>query len=294
MKYDFRVRKKDGKLYIKEKKISKKIIIISGILILLGAITYGILIFKYGERNLEYKYGAEYGFGSNKLAAVVGVKDKDNLTDITIPNKVFKGFRFYEVRLIANNAFENCYNLKNITISDGLGMIDDYAFANCTSLENVNIEANLSTIGHYAFSNCSSLKNITIPDCAIGEGYPLFEKCNNLENIHIRKTQDVVNLYDKNGVLYSCGDLVCYPAGKVDEYYIVESGTKIIFEPAFNNCKNLKSIRIPSSVERIDEGTFKGCNNLTDIYFDGYLTKNEKWNNEWLGCSATIHWDNQD
>ena len=70
------------------------------------------------RKNLEYKYGAEYGFGSNNLAAVVGVKDKDNLTGITIPNKVFKGLRFYEVCIIASNAFEDCHNLKNVTISN--------------------------------------------------------------------------------------------------------------------------------------------------------------------------------
>lgn len=97
---------------------SKKLILVLGLLLLIGAIVYGVLVLRYGEKNLEYKYGAEYGFGSNDLAAVVGVKDKDNLTDITIPNKVFKGFRFYEVRIIASNAFENCHALKNVTISN--------------------------------------------------------------------------------------------------------------------------------------------------------------------------------
>lgn len=46
---------------------------------------YGILLFKYGEKSIEYSYGAEYGFENNNLVAVVGVKERYKQT---IYNKI--------------------------------------------------------------------------------------------------------------------------------------------------------------------------------------------------------------
>ena len=100
-------------------------------------------------------------------------------------------------------------------------------------------------------------------------------------------------MYDRNGVFYSYRYLVCYPDAKKDKEYTVENDTRAILNYAFRDCKNLKIVRIPNSVEEIAKDTFKGCDNLTDIYFEGYSSKNEEWNNEYLGCSATIHWENE-
>jgi hypothetical protein len=37
----------------------------------------------------------------------------------------------------------------------------------------------------------------------------------------------------------------------------------------FASCSRLRSIRIPSSVQRISEGSFRGCKSLSTVTFEG-------------------------
>ena len=43
----------------------------------------------------------------------------------------------------------------------------------------------------------------------------------------------------------------------------------VITDYAFYYCKNLKSITIPKNIKKIESAAFRGCNNLTDVYYDG-------------------------
>ena len=63
-----------------------------------------------------------------------------------------------------NNAFENCNNLTSITIPDTVREIGIYAFKNCSKLESITIPASVKKIGGYAFENCISLNNVIDED----------------------------------------------------------------------------------------------------------------------------------
>ena len=55
-----------------------------------------------------------------------------------------------------------------------------------------------------------------------------------------------------------------------------DDGTvKVILSGAFKESKNLKSVVIPESVVKIEEGAFEGCDDLKDVYFEGSA---EVWN----------------
>ena len=54
------------------------------------------------------------------------------------------------------------------------------------------------------------------------------------------------------------------------EYYEIPQGIRTLYEGDFKNCKALSSIRISKDVERIENKTFEGCNNLKNITFDKF------------------------
>jgi len=69
----------------------------------------------------------------------------------------------YEVYNIADNAFENSSNLKEIII-EGIPVINSRAFNQCINLETVNILSGTHTILDNAFTDCPNLYYITIPN----------------------------------------------------------------------------------------------------------------------------------
>lgn len=99
---------------------------------------------------------------------------------------------------IADGAFEDCRNLKIVTIPDGVTSIGNHAFENCyfatyenykivseIGLEEVTIPDSVTGIGDRAFLNCSKLTGITIPDGVMKIGESTFYNCWRLTSITI-------------------------------------------------------------------------------------------------------------
>lgn len=58
------------------------------------------------------------------------------------------------VTTINDSAFEKCFSLKSVTLSNGITSIGKSAFASCTSLTNISIPDSVTYIGDGAFSQC--------------------------------------------------------------------------------------------------------------------------------------------
>lgn len=65
---------------------------------------------------------------------------------------------------IGENAFEDCVNLKEMTIPASVESIGAYAFAGADSLSRVTLPLTLQTLGAGAFSNCDSLTTVLLPN----------------------------------------------------------------------------------------------------------------------------------
>lgn len=205
-----------------------------------------------------------------------------NLIDITIPNGVIGiGGAFYE-----------CTGLKSVNIPDTVTDIGDSAFYNCTGLTSVSIGKNVTSIGNEAFAYCKNLKKVNIPDKVTKLGYQAFMYCENLTDISLPASltdigreaffvcESLRNITvsaanpryycDDNGVLF-CKDktedlfydkyditLIRYPAGNPKSSYNIPSGVTEIGCGAFDECKNLKRVNIPGTVEWIEEYAFDG------------------------------------
>ena len=68
----------------------------------------------------------------------------------------------YGVQTINTEAFANCVNLKNVTISPTVTSIGNDAFSGCSGLKTIIIPEGVTTIGGDAFNGCSNLTSVTV------------------------------------------------------------------------------------------------------------------------------------
>ena len=207
---------------------------------------------------------------------------------LTIPATVTNESTEYSVTSIGDNAFELCNALTEVTISDGVISIGQYAFSFCTALTKVTIPNSVTTIVPHAFQNCealteiifgnglttieetafyscSSLQQVTIPASVTSIGYSVFGNCYALTQINVES--DNTSYCSENGVLFSHDKtrLVQYPAGKPETSYIIPEGVATITNGAFESCKKLMTVSIPSSMTTIEQRAFLYCSSLTEM-----------------------------
>lgn len=188
-------------------------------------------------------------------------------------------------------AFSDCTSLKSIIIPASCETIESSAFKECKALENVSFEqySQLKEIGggchmheyddgsyyyphksvlYYfgAFSDCVSLKSITIPASCQNIGVTAFRNCKSLESVEFSH-ESVLTILSGGSLTPSSGYV---PADKED-YRIDPPNSSVrscYSKGVFANCSSLKSVKIPSSITKIDAGCFVNCTSLTDLSFE--------------------------
>ena len=186
-----------------------------------------------------------------------------SLENIKIPSSVTS---------IDYRTFDGCVSLTNIEIPRSVTSIGPNAFNGCTSLTNIKIPSSVTSIKNWAFDGCTSLTNIEIPSSVTSIGVGAFRECNNFTRISVDKNN--IKYVDKDGVLYNREEtkIVCYPAGKPGDNFVIPSNVIWIEKSAFDGCGGLKSITIPSSVTSIGENAFYKCSGLESIIIPSSVT----------------------
>ena len=153
---------------------------------------------------------------------------------------------------IGKTCFWDCWNLKSITIPQGVTSIEELAFAGCYDLENITIPNGVNTIGRQAFCNCSNLTHITLPGSVSSIGDEAFESCTRLSSVDLGSGVSVL------------GDLAFTNCSSL-ENIILPNGLTTIGSSAFTGCLLLTNITIPDNVTSIGSSPFAGCRKIKEF-----------------------------
>lgn len=152
------------------------------------------------------------------------------------------------IKNVASESFCNCRYLEELTLSEGIELLDVSAFESCTKLSSVTIPESVRAIKINVFKNCSSLSNVNFPEHvdilgAAFEGTPFYDNQAEIK-------------YAGNWMI-GCDSNVSYVTFK--------PGTRGITSRTFKDNKLLKSVSIPEGVIRIGSHVFEGCENLEAV-----------------------------
>lgn len=248
------------------------------------------------ELNVDYnlsegeyidKYGVKYNSAKTKL-----VRLTDNLIHYDI---------LPTTKVICNNAFYNCSELKSIYVPDSVELIGTIDFweddefeefvvsplnRHFTTIEGVlyskdktkiikfpiaksisyfSIPLSVSHIETDAFQCCKFVKSILIPHSVNSIHFSAFSECKNLEELIVdEKNKEFCSI---DGVLYSKDKkkIRRFPIAKKETEYHIFDGVEMIVSMAFDTCINLENVIIPESVTQIGFKAFFNCVKLTQL-----------------------------
>lgn len=168
------------------------------------------------------------------------------------------------VQRLNSYSFEDCNNLKSVSLPDSLKTIGNGAFYECDSLTSVNIPEHVTEIGENAFGYCRSLKTITIPASVESLDEYGFQGCKSLESINVDSANK--NYISVDGVLFNKDKtmLIKCPAKKTS--VTIPATVRTFPYYAFSDCADIKTLNIPASVE--DIANLMNCKSLESITVD--------------------------
>ena len=185
----------------------------------------------------------------------------------------------YEIFQTAYDLYITNEKLEEVTIPDTVTKLTDYLFANCKSLTKVTLPASVTAIEKGAFEKCSNLETIEIPSSVIkiyneaSSSYAAaFEDCSKLANIYYKGslrnwcTADTYNSTSKSwnaSVFPAAYDLYIDNKKITDLNEDLLENVTSICSSAFENCKSLTSVTLPSTITDVGSNAFKGCTGIT-------------------------------
>ncbi len=214
----------------------------------------------YGCDNLEKisisesvsKIGA---FAFSQCLSLAEIKvDGDNLNYETDKSGVLFTKGKTELIQFPANSADTAYS-----VPDSVSVIDDDAFRHSQKLNEIVLPEGLEKIGDEAFY-ASAIKSISIPARVSSVGKDAFGWCFSLENIFVDDGNSSYSS-DECGVLFSKdkSELVKFPDNSKESAYIIPDGVVTLADNSFENCRNLSSVKIPSTVITIGNGVFFNC-----------------------------------
>jgi len=201
------------------------------------------------------------------------------------------------LREIGNSAFRECHSLKSITLPSSVTKIGDEAFRDCSSLKKVVLNEGILEIGDCAFDSCSSLQSITLPSTVTEIGSYAFDSCISLAEIVLN---DGLKKIGDESFAHCCSlECIEIPSSVMEisqfafdscnhlREVVLSDGLKRIRQSAFQYCTALQSITIPFTVLEIDNNAFSKCTHLRDVVLNDGIKRIET--NAFQDCPSLEH-----
>ena len=218
----------------------------------------------------------------------------NSLTEIKIPSSVNDiddtAFRFCtSLNKISvdegNPSFdsrENCNALINTetgtlikgcdttVIPEGVKKIGDLAFSDCLGIKEISFPDSLTSIGTSAFRGCSSLEGLSIGAGVSEIGDNAFFKCTGLTSIEVSEDNPVYDSRENSNALIHTEDGFLIQASS--ETDTVPEGVKKLGVYSFSGLPGPKTVKLPSSLETIEDNAFSDCHSLEEITIPNSVT----------------------
>lgn len=191
----------------------------------------------------------------------------EGLTTITIPGSVKKIGNWWGN---ANGQiFNGCSNLKEVILEEGIEEISGRAFDSCSKVKEWKLPKSLKRIGPGAFQS-TGVEEFNIPE-NVESIAATFISSSNLSRINVDSNNKYFTSVD--GILFDKDStrLIKYPENRDGSSYEVPNTVNTIDANAFGSCKNLQTIVIADSVEKIGDSAFYGSK-LKTINLGGGIT----------------------
>ena len=158
--------------------------------------------------------------------------------DFMIQNrKSLKHIDFGATESIAEEAFNNFYNLESLVLPSQLETVPYMAVAECVKLKSISIPATVTAIEDRAFENCRMLSSVA---------------------------------FAENGALTRIGNWAFYNNHELTNLVIPEGVTEV-GHAAFYGCTYLKEMTLPSTVQDIADNGFALCAKLQRMNVDALV-----------------------
>ncbi|MDE7076238.1 MAG: leucine-rich repeat domain-containing protein, partial [Clostridia bacterium] len=203
-----------------------------------------------GSEGLEYTLisdGTEYKVRKGILSGIVYIPAKYNGLPVT---------------KIDDNGFMNCPEIERVVIlGNNLKTVGNNAFAMCKKLQSIEFPEGVTTIGVNAFIYCSALKSVSFPASmvTIGGNINIFRYCSALEIITVAEGNPTYKADGGCLIERATNTLLAGTVNAVIPQYVVTIGSY-----AFHG-RDIESVSIPASVERIGSNVFYGCKKLKEV-----------------------------
>lgn len=201
-----------------------------------------------------------------------------SLEDISLP-----AMEFFHPNIV-----DGCNSIRHMTIGGRYASDDEAVYTVdgqelCLVLphhkEWVEIPDGVSRIGPSAFSLCDGLCSLSLPCSTDSVDEEAFDGCRWLEEIKMRPG----GLFSShNGILMSDSVVVRCPQAFKSGRVNIAQGIIAIGARAFKECRNVTEVRLPPTLERIEECAFARSQSLEAVS-DGDLTTIGR--NAFLGCA---------
>ncbi len=218
-------------------------------------------------------------------------KGDKSITEYTIPYSSW-------ITKIALYAFENCANLKKVTISPFVNEIDGIMFSHCDALEQIEVDPrnryftsvdgvlfnydttkivycpnakatddykipeSVTTIGYGAFFGCKNLTKLNIPNHITEIHESAFEECTNITSVSLPESVKIIKLC----AFSSCYKLQKFEVDSRNQYFSTIDGVLFNFDKTkLVSCPNKTQYAIPSKTRIIGEYAFQGCKDMEGV-----------------------------
>ena len=183
----------------------------------------------------------------------------------TASNKIIRGCKTTvipdDVITLGKAAFHGCVGMTDVVVPNSVEVIEENAFSGCTDLVSIHIPNSVTMIGGRAFTGCG-LVSVNIPRSVTTIGWNPFAFCQNLvemtvdpanSNYDSRDHCNAIIRTSRNAIISGC------------KATIIPSSVVRLDEGSFYNCRGLTSIIIPRSVRVIGKEAFYHCSDLVSI-----------------------------